>query len=118
MTQGSAPGDRVPTVTLPSLAPGASVTITFAAQIDSSLPPSVTQVSSQAFTSGSNFALDASDDPKTPEIDDDPTITRLHTPSAADVPTLGTAGLALLVIGLGLIGLRRLRRPALPAREI
>ncbi len=113
MTLGNAAGDKVPTVTLASLAPGDSVTITFAAQITAPLPPTVTQVSSQAFTSGSNFTVDASDDPKTADVDDDPTVTKLHAGMTADVPTLGGAGLALLAVALFIIAVRRLRSPLL-----
>jgi uncharacterized repeat protein (TIGR01451 family) len=116
VTKGNSPGDTVPTVVLATLAPGDSVTIHFAAQIAAPLPATVTQVSSQAFTSGSNFVVDASDDPKTPEADD-PTVTKLHTVTIAQVPTLGHAGLAVLAAALLGLAIRRLRRPSAEVQE-
>jgi uncharacterized repeat protein (TIGR01451 family) len=64
--------------TLPA---GKSMTITFNATINNSVPPGTTQVSNQGTVSGSNFADVLTDDPDAPGAAD-PTVT----PIQADVP--------------------------------
>ena len=100
-------------VTLPALAAGASVTITFRAQV-AALPPSLRFLSTQGSVSGSNFLTLPTDDPATPESGD-PTLTPLRPEvQIAEIPTLSELGLLALAFALAgatLTFLRR-RRPA------
>src|SRR5262249_14546888 len=98
---GNGPSDTTFEVDLASLTSGGTVTITFDAVID----PATTanSVATQVFTAGSNFPLDASDDPSTP-APDDPTVTRLFVPFVSEIPTLNALGLLALVVSLGAAG--------------
>ena len=96
---GNHAGDTVPTVLVPTLAPGASVSITF--DVLAGILTGLREISSQATASGSNLADQLSDDPETPEPAD-PTRTPLSGVVPASIPTLGEIGLALL--GLSLCG--------------
>ncbi len=96
---GNHAGDTVPTILLPTLAPGASVSITF--DVLAGSLTGLREISSQATASGSNLADQLSDDPETPEPAD-PTRTPLSGVVPASIPTLGEIGLALL--GLSLCG--------------
>jgi hypothetical protein len=109
VVSGNHPGDTVATVFLPSLAAGASATITFDVLAQGNLQ-GLKEISSQATVKGSNLEDRLSDDPKTPEPDD-PTRTALTGLSPQSVPTLGDLGLALLGVFLAGLALLRLRRP-------
>jgi large repetitive protein len=98
---GNGPADGSFEVDLSSLASGGSVTITFDAVIDQAT--TAKSVSAQGFAAGTNFPLDASDDPSTP-APDDPTVTPLTVSTIAEVPTLGAAGLLTLILSLGVAG--------------
>jgi large repetitive protein len=98
---GNGPADGTFKVDLASLASGGSVTITFDAVIDRAT--TAKSVSTQAFAAGTNFPLDASDDPATP-APDDPTVTPLSAPLIAEVPALGPVGLLTLILSLGVAG--------------
>jgi hypothetical protein len=113
----TAPSD--PIVQIPSLAPGASVTITFRAQVTGALPPDLRFLASQGFISGANISSLPTGDPATPEPDD-PTRTPLapQGPPVHDVPSLSGLGLAVLAFALAgstLVFLRD-RRPVKAAR--
>jgi hypothetical protein len=104
-----------PIVRLSSLASGASVTVTFRAQVTGALPPALRFLATQGFVSGTNITALPTDDPATPEVDD-PTRTPLapQGPLVHDVPTLSDLGLICLVFALAgttLVFLRR-RAPA------
>lgn len=104
---GNHTGDTVPTVLLPTLAPGASVSITF--DVLAGNLTGLREISSQATASGSNLADQISDDPETPEPAD-PTRTPLSGVVPASIPTLGEIGLALLglsLCGVAVVALRR-----------
>jgi len=107
ITSGNGPSDTSFEVDLGSLAPGATVSITFDAVID----PATTakSVATQVFSAGTNFPLDASDDPGTP-APDDPTVTRLFVPFVTEIPTLNAFGLLALVFSLGAAGTAALWR--------
>lgn len=60
-------------VNIGNMSPGGTVTITFRAQIKSTLPSSIDKVSNQGLVSGSNFASVATDDPRT-SLSNDATI--------------------------------------------
>ena len=108
---GNGPADTTVAVTLPSLAPGATVTIAFLTRLSSPIPPGLVELVSQAFVDGSNILSEPSDDPETPTVDDDPTVTALTRPVAlVDIPTIGEVGALLLAGLLCLAGLRMLRR--------
>src|SRR4051794_35972404 len=64
-------------VSIGTLAPGESVTITYDVTIDNPLSPSVTQISSQGTVSGSNFTSVNTDDPETTSAND-ATVTTLQ----------------------------------------
>jgi uncharacterized repeat protein (TIGR01451 family) len=102
-----------PIVRLPSLASGASVTITFRAQVTGALPPALRFLASQGFVSGANITALPTDDPATPEVDD-PTRTPLapQGPPVHDVPTLSDLGLICLAFALAGTTLCFLRRRA------
>lgn len=86
------------TVRIASIAPGASVIITFDAQINPHLDRPVTSVANQGVVSGSNFADEPTDDPATP-ADDDPTIVPVeHGPEVVG-PQIGYFDPALSKIG-------------------
>jgi hypothetical protein len=103
-----APAD--PIVTVPMLAPGASVTVTFRAQVGA-LPPDLRFLATQGFVGGDNITTLPTDDPGTPEPND-PTVTPLRTqdPTVHDVPTLSGLSLVLLAFALGGATLVFLRR--------
>jgi uncharacterized repeat protein (TIGR01451 family) len=108
VVSGNHPGDTVATVFLPSLAPGASATVSF--DVIALDLRGLKEISSQATVQGSNIENRVSDDPKTPEPDD-PTRTALTGLSPQSVPTLSELGLALLGVLLAGLALLRLRRP-------
>jgi uncharacterized repeat protein (TIGR01451 family) len=91
-----------PVVTVSSLAPGASVTVTFRAQVVA-LPRSLRFLSTQGSVSGANITTLLTDDPGTPEPND-PTLTPLRPqgPAIQDVPTL--SGFSLVVLAFALAG--------------
>ena len=104
---GNSTGDASPVVTIPALAPGESVVVTF--DVLAGDLSQVREIPSQASVSGSNFEDEPSDDPAT-EADDDPTVTPLFDPRIPTVPTAGATALAALAAGLALFATRRLRR--------
>ncbi len=107
---GNHVGDTVPTILLPTLAPGASVSITF--DVLAQDLAGLREISSQATASGSNLEDQLSDDPGTPEAAD-PTRTPLTGVAPTSIPTLGEIGLTLLGFGLCGTALFLLRkRPA------
>ncbi len=101
IVSGNLPFDTSFKVNVSTLAPGASVTITFAAKIDPAT--TIKSVATQAFTAGTNFPLDASDDPATPALND-PTVTPLSIPFVTEIPTLNIWGLLGLMVSLGCAG--------------
>jgi uncharacterized repeat protein (TIGR01451 family) len=115
VTAGNAAGNPTPAVKVPSLAAGASLTITFAATVGP-LPAALKLLSTQATLTGSNFAPTVSDDPSTP-APLDPTTTPVGSlpPQMLPIPTLGSWGLAALAAALGGVCLRRMR-PRIPPR--
>ena len=105
-TAGTATAPQAPTdpiVTIPTLAPGGSVTITFRAQMVGALPPSLRFLSTQGSVSGANISTLPTDDPGTLEVND-PTRTPLRSqgPPIHEVPTL--SGLALVALAFALAG--------------
>jgi len=110
VTPPHAPTD--PIVTLPTLAPGAAVTITFRAQVVGTLPPSLRFLSTQGYVTGADLSALPTDDPDTPEPDD-PTLTPLRPqgPAVREVPTLSGLGLVCLAFVLAGATLVFLRRP-------
>jgi uncharacterized repeat protein (TIGR01451 family) len=107
---GNSPGDSIPRVLIPSLAPGATATITFDVQARAGLV-GVTKVSSQASADGDNFQTTKSDDPDTP-APMDPTDTPVGGPAVAAVPTISQFGLIALALVLAFASLRVIRRSA------
>jgi uncharacterized repeat protein (TIGR01451 family) len=104
-------GPADPIVTIPSVASGGSVTITFRAQVVGALPPGLRFLSTQGFVAGANISTLPTDDPGTPELDD-PTRTPLRPqgPPVQEVPTLSSLGLVALAFALAgstLVFLRR-----------
>jgi uncharacterized repeat protein (TIGR01451 family) len=121
VTTGNAPGDATVVVTLGDLAPGQSATITFACRIASDLPAGRTVIAAQAQTTGANVPGDASDDPATPQIDDDPTVAEVTVEAPPPppgpppggpqaIPTLGGWGVLTLGAGLAAAGLSLVRQ--------
>jgi uncharacterized repeat protein (TIGR01451 family) len=110
---GNLPGNTMVAVTIPSLAAGASATITFQVTLDPQLPPEVTFISCQGSVSGANFPALLTDDPATAEVGD-PTITPVEAgpgaPPPAAIPTVGEVGLLALVALLGAAGFLVMRR--------
>lgn len=113
VVSGNAPGDTVPTVAIPFLAPGETVTIEFEALAVDASAAQLSEVASQATVTGPDVEAEPSDDPDT-EADDDPTRTPVGQGASAihEVPTLsqlGLVGLALLLASAGLAAVRRRR---------
>jgi len=110
---GNGPGDSSPLVALPVLDAGASLTVTFRVIVAPALPAGLANLSAQATVSGSDVATTLSDDPATP-APLDPTLTPVAAPApppgTQGIPTLGGAGLSLLVVLLAAAALARLRR--------
>ncbi len=96
---GNAPSDETPSVWIPQLAPGASVTVTFETIAGQVLAAHLSEVVSSAQVTGMDIETEPSDDPDTPE-DDDPTRTPVGAlgvpPSLHEIPTLSQWGLVLL----------------------
>jgi uncharacterized repeat protein (TIGR01451 family) len=109
ISTGNSTGDTVPTVLLPSLAPGDSVTITF--DVLAKDLSGLQAISSQSRISASNLEDTLSDDPETP-APNDPTLTPVLGPPIASVPTLGGLELGILTLLLGGVGCVFLRRRA------
>jgi len=97
-----------------AIAAGGTVTITIEALIASGTPDG-TLISNQgavhydADGNGSNEASGATDDPATGTVGD-PTEIFVVSASLQEIPTLDTAGLALLALGLAALAARKLRR--------
>jgi LPXTG-site transpeptidase (sortase) family protein len=85
VTEGNTAGDTSVAVDVGTLAPGASVTITFQVTIDNPLPAGVDQVANQGVVAGDNVPTSDTDDPSTDE-DDDPTITSISQPAPTSTP--------------------------------
>jgi large repetitive protein len=110
VSSGNQPTDSVPTVTLPDLAPGGSVTIEF----DALALPTVAglaSIQSQGTITGPEIEPARTDDPDT-DAPLDPTATPLGDGGAEvhTIPTLGQIGLAVLAILLACAALPLLRR--------
>ncbi len=112
---GILPGDEMVAVRIPTLAAGATATITFRVLLDSTFPPGVDSVCCQGSVAGDNFPALVTDDPATPEVGD-PTVTPVFhegappPPPAVAIPTVGEIGLLALVALLAGAGARVLRR--------
>jgi uncharacterized repeat protein (TIGR01451 family) len=110
VTTGNAPGATTVVVAIGDLAAGQTATIRFACTIDHALPAGTTVIAAQAQTTGANLPADASDDPGTPQIDDDPTAAEVTVApgppggpppgSPQAIPTLGGWGALILCLGL------------------
>jgi uncharacterized repeat protein (TIGR01451 family) len=86
---GNNPGDTTVEIVIGTVPVGASVTITFEVQVNDPLPSGVDQVANQGVFTGSNLTDDTrTDDPGTPNLPDDPTITPLVPPVAPAPPIL------------------------------
>ena len=112
MASGANPGDGTAIIALPSLAPGETVTITF--DVLALDLQGLSSVSSQALVRAANIEDEPSDDPETSDIDDDPTVTPLGGAPLPSIPTLGSLGLAGLVLALAVAAARKLRRQPAP----
>ncbi|HEX2645508.1 MAG TPA: ExeM/NucH family extracellular endonuclease, partial [Thermoanaerobaculia bacterium] len=116
-------GTAVPTVATNtvtwngSLAGGASVTITIQATVNSNVAPGTT-ITNQATASfdsngdGTNDGTVTTDDPAAGGSADPTNFTVVAAPAAAEIPTLDTVGLAMLVLLLAFGGAVFLRRRA------
>jgi uncharacterized repeat protein (TIGR01451 family) len=72
VTSGNNPGDTGVAVDMgPIPGGGSAANISYQAIIADPLPPGVTQVANQGLVTGDNFPPEPSDDPETPEEDDD-----------------------------------------------
>jgi uncharacterized repeat protein (TIGR01451 family) len=85
VSDGNNVGSTSAVVTLPTLPAGASATISFKAKVRSPLSPSISQVTSQARITGSNFAPILSDDPSSVALND-PTVTLIQVPYLIHLP--------------------------------
>jgi len=85
---GNNPGDTTIEIEIGTVAVGASVTITFAVQVNDPLSPNVDQVANQGIFTGDNVDRTPTDDPDTPDLPDDPTITPLVPPVVPAPPVL------------------------------
>lgn len=92
VTNGNALGDSSVAVSIGTIPPSTTVTISFQVTIDSPLPPTVSQVENQGLVSGSNFSPSPTDDPATTPTDD-PTATPITIPLSAStgLPATGFA---------------------------
>ena len=72
------------TLNVGTLPAGKGITITFQATINS--PINATQVSNQGQVSGSNFTTVFTDDPDTPAVPGDPTVTQVGSPATISCP--------------------------------
>lgn len=114
VVSGNAPGDTVPTVEIPFLAPGETVTIEFEALAVDASAAQLSEVASQATVIGPDIEAEPSDDPDT-EAGDDPTRTPVGqgvVTGVQEIPTLsqlGLLGLSLLLAFTGLAAVRRRR---------
>jgi len=105
VTIGNTPGSTTVSVNVGTIAPGATVTITFDVTIDDPLPPGVNTISNSGTVSGSNFDSVSTDDPSQPG-GSDPTVIALA--AGVAIPTLQTWALLALLSVLGIVALRRL----------
>jgi uncharacterized repeat protein (TIGR01451 family) len=85
---GNNPGDTTIEIEIGTVLVGASVTITFEVQVNDSLSADVTEVANQGVFTGDNVDPTPTDDPGTPNLPDDPTITPLVPPVAPAPPVL------------------------------
>jgi uncharacterized repeat protein (TIGR01451 family) len=111
VTSGNGTGDTTLAVTVPSLGPGETLTVSYqalAVNLAGAGDPGF--VSAQNFIAGDNFDSLPSDDPATPDVVGDPTRTPLKATVTPSIPTLSQIGLATLASLLGLCALPFLRR--------
>ncbi len=81
ITGGNTAGDTSVAVDIGTLAAdGGTVTVTFRVLIDDPLPAGTTQIANQGLVTGDNFTDRNTDDPDTPD-DNDETVTPLETPT-------------------------------------
>jgi large repetitive protein len=114
VVSGNSPGDPSPEVFIPSLAPGASVTIQFDVKSLDPVASGLSSVASQGLVTGPDIEAEPTDDPDT-EPDDDPTATALGDNGGPppgglhEIPTVGEYGLIALALLLAAVALPRLR---------
>ncbi|HEX4965516.1 MAG TPA: hypothetical protein VF173_32195 [Thermoanaerobaculia bacterium] len=115
ITSGNGPGDTTVALTVPTLGPGETVTVVYQAlAVDIAGTGNPNFVSTQSFIAGDNFDTVPSDDPATPDVLGDPTLTPLKATVTPAIPTLSAIGLASLASLLGLCALPFLRRRQAP----
>jgi uncharacterized repeat protein (TIGR01451 family) len=112
---GNGSGDTSLVVSVPTLGPGETLTVSYQAlAVDLAGPGNPAFVSTQNLVAGDNFDSVPSDDPATPDVVGDPTSTPLKATVTPSIPTLGAIGLATLAVLLGLCALPLLRRRRVP----
>jgi uncharacterized repeat protein (TIGR01451 family) len=120
ITTGNAPGATTVVVAIGDLPAGQTATVRFDCTIDHALPAGTTIIAAQAQTTGANLPADASDDPATPQLDDDPTAAQVTVAAGPPpgppqaIPTLGGWGALILCLGLAAAAVTVQRRRASP----
>ncbi|HEX3553318.1 MAG TPA: hypothetical protein VIA62_08815 [Thermoanaerobaculia bacterium] len=115
ITSGNGAGDTTLAVTVPTLGPGETMTVVYQAlAVDLAGAGDPASVATQNFIAGDNFDTVPSDDPATPDVVGDPTLTPLKATVTPSIPTLSELGLASLAVLLGLCALPILKRRQVP----
>jgi uncharacterized repeat protein (TIGR01451 family) len=107
VVSGNTPGDATVEADVGTIAAGAMVTIGYQVTIDNPLAPGVQQVVNQGSVEGDDFAPLPTDDPGAPGAED-PTVIALGTSLPFEIPTVGGAGLVVLLVLLAALAVRRL----------
>jgi large repetitive protein len=111
ITSGNGSGDTTLALSVSSLGPGETLTVIYQAlAVNLAGAGNPNFVSAQNFIAGDNFDSLPSDDPATPDVVGDPTLTPLKATVTPSIPTLSQIGLATLASLLGLCALPILRQ--------